>query len=295
LHHKVDAPPAARSRAILGPMSPPPTHSALLQFHDIHFSRGEKTILNNISWQVARSEIAAIIGPNGCGKSTLLRIASGYLWPQRGTVQLLGETFGQVPIAPIRARIGIVEATTVYPFDETMTAREVVVSGYYSALTLGYVHPERQHFEHADHLLQQVGLAAHAEQLYVTLSTGERLRTLLARALVRKPDLLLLDEPTAGLDLPARESILATLTRLHRASQAPPAMITITHHLEELLPDTANILLLSPTGSVVASGKPESILTDENLSRTFGVPVHISQQHGRYHATVNPTAWNELL
>ena len=137
--------------------------------------RRARPILTDISWQVMPGEIAAVLGANGCGKSTLLRIASGYLWPQRGTVQLFGGTYGEVPLAPLRARVGIVEATTVYPFDDTMTARDVAVSGYFSALTLGYVHPTAQQIGHAEILLAQVGLEKHRDQLYQTLSTGERL------------------------------------------------------------------------------------------------------------------------
>jgi iron complex transport system ATP-binding protein len=279
---------------------------SVLALHDIHFFRPGPTlddpprpILTDISWSVQPGEIAAILGANGCGKSTLLRIASGYLWPQRGTVQLLGQTLGDggVPLASLRARLGIVEATTVYPFDDDMTALDVAVSGYFSSLTLGYVHPTKEMFEHARHLLDQVGLAAQITQLYATLSTGQRLRTLLARSLVRKPDILLLDEPTAGLDLPARETLLATLQRLHKSSAesgTPPAIITITHHLEELLPHTSNILLLSPEGRAIAIGPPTQVLTDATLTAAYRVPIHVSHRHGRYAAHVNPQTWDQL-
>jgi len=266
----------------------------VLSLQNISFSRGERPILQNLSWQVAPGEIAAVLGPNGSGKSTLLRIASGYLWPQHGTVQLLGQTFGETPIAPLRAQVGIVEASTVYPFDKHMSARDVVVSGYFSALTIAYAHPTEEQIHHASHLLTRVGLTGRAAQPFATMSTGERLRTLLARSLVRKPALLLLDEPTAGLDLPARESILATLTRLHQSTENPPAMVTITHHLEELLPDTTNILLLAGDGSIRAQGTPQEVLTNENLSSAYGVPIQLSIQHNRYHAHVDPALWQDL-
>ena len=261
---------------------------------------GERVILNNITWAVGRSQVAAVLGPNGCGKSTLLRIAAGYLWPQRGRVRLLGQVFGETPLAPLRARVGIVEASTIYPFDEQMTAQDVVISGYFSALTLGYVHPTGEQVAHGEHLLGQVGLGEGGGQLYVTLSTGERLRCLLARALVRRPELLLLDEPTAGLDLPARETILATLSRLHGTGSAGgtkngPAMVTITHHLEELLPQTENVLLLSGAGKVVAAGAPEKVLTGENLSAAYGVAIEVERRNGRYMAHVDPATWEELL
>jgi len=268
----------------------------VLSLQNITFFREKRTILTDISWEVRPSEVAAILGPNGCGKSTLLRIASGYLWPQRGKVQLFGETFGESPLAPLRARVGIVEAMTVYPFDESMSARDVVVSGYFSTLTIGYRTPTRDQFAHAEHLLEQVGLLAMRDQVFYTMSTGERLRTLLARALVRKPGLLLLDEPTAGLDLPAREAALATLARLHRqAGDAAPATVTITHHLEELLPDICNILLLSARGTAVAQGAPADVLTDANLTEAYGIPIHVTHQNRRYAAHVDPRIWDELL
>ena len=121
----------------------------------ISFSRHQRPILTNISWQVLPGQIAAILGPNGSGKSTLLRLASGYLWPQTGTVQLLGETFGEAPIAPLRARIGIVEATTLYPFDEDLSAQDVVLTGYFSSLTLGFHRISRAQIVHGSHLLDQ--------------------------------------------------------------------------------------------------------------------------------------------
>ena len=299
----------------------------VLALDNIRFSRNRRPILQNISWSVLPGQIAAILGPNGSGKSTLLRLASGYLWPHSGTVQLLGQTLGTAPLAPLRARLGIVEATTLYPFDESMTARDIVASGYFSSLTLGFHKISRPRAAHAAHLLDQVGLRGRAAQLYATLSTGERLRCLLARALVRQPALLLLDEPTAGLDLPARESLLATLSRLHQqngtrsvsegragsshslnsshpTSQSPitnyqlprpPALITITHHLEELLPGTTNILLLSAAGCTIASGKPQDVLTNAHLTAAYGVPIHVLRRHGRYSAHVDPATWNELL
>jgi iron complex transport system ATP-binding protein len=288
----------------------------VLSLHNVCFSRSQRPILTDISWQVRPGQIAAILGPNGCGKSTLLRIIAGYLWPQSGRVQLLGETFGEVALAPLRARIGMVEATTVYPFDEHMTARDVVVSGYFSALTLGYLNPSAQQVAHGEHLLEQVGLSSHVDQLYATLATGERLRCLLARALVRKPEVLLLDEPTAGLDLPAREAALATLARLHRNGTRPPgkarrsrgagatcgggdplgpAMVTITHHLEELLPGTSNVLLLSQNGHIVARGAPEKVLTHRHMTTAFGVPIEVVQRHRRFYAHVDPATWSDFL
>ena len=271
---------------------------AVLEFEDVVFSRGEREILRNVSWAVKAGEIAAVIGGNGCGKSTLLRIGCGYLWPQRGRVRLLGKLLGEVAVAPLRAKIGLVEANAVYPFDDDMTALDVAVSGYFSALTLGYISPTAEQVEHGRHLLSQVGLGERAGQLYGTLSTGQRMRALIARALVGRPELLLLDEPTAALDLPAREAVLATLSRLHKAAGQggrAPAIVMVTHHLEELLPGTQNVLLLSAEGRVVAAGHPDAVLTDPALSEAYRVKVQVSRMNGRYHAHVDPGVWEEMI
>ena len=220
----------------------------------------------------------------------------GYLWPQSGSISLLGATLGESPLAALRARTGIVEATAVYPFDDDMTTLDVVCSGYFSALTLGYITPAAEQWDHAAHMLGQVALGGREKQLFATLSTGQRMRCLIARALVRKPELLLLDEPTAGLDLPAREAVLATLQKLSTGTTAvTPAIVIVTHHLEELLPHTANALLLDVSGRVIATGHPDSVFTDEKLSAAYGVRVHVSKRHGRFSAHVDPEAWKELL
>ena len=264
--------------------------SPLLQLHAIHFTRGARLILDNINWSLVPGQSAAILGPNGCGKSTLLRIIAGYLWATRGAVALFGHAFGEYPIKKLRARIGIVEATTLYPFDEKMSARDVVCSGFFSALTLGYVRPTAAQWKAAEAALDHVALPHHPHQPYITLSTGERMRCLIARALMRQPELLLFDEPTAGLDLPAREAVLATLARLRRRPK-PPATIIVTHHLEELLPDTTNVLLLASSGRVQASGVPAKALTNANLTAAYQWPIHVLRRNGRYHAHADPQDW----
>jgi iron complex transport system ATP-binding protein len=268
--------------------------AAVLRLEGVSFYRGERRILAPFSWGVEAQSTAAILGPNGCGKSTLLRLISGYLWPTKGTVELLGKTLGTYPVAKLRGELGIVEAVSVYPFDDEMTARDVVCSGHFSALTLHYVEPTAAQWAATDHALAQVGLAPFAGQAYVTMSTGQRLRALIARALVARPKLLLLDEPTNGLDLPSREAVLATLHQIARQPDRP-AMITITHHLEELLPETENVILLDGRGAVVKIGPAREVLTDANLSAAYDCPVQVSQRDGRYTAHVSPHAWSELL
>jgi len=262
----------------------------LLSLSAIAFSRGQRLILDNIHWSLAPGQSAAILGPNGCGKSTLLRIIAGYLWPSSGSVTVFNHTLGQYPLQKLRQRIGIVEATTLYPFDDQMTARDVVCSGFFAALTLGYVHPTAAQWQATAAALAHVGLPDRAGQPYNTLSTGQRMRCLIARALVRQPELLLFDEPTASLDLPGREAVLGALAHLRR-SPTPPATIMVTHHLEDLLPDTANILLLAATGRVQCSGPPQTVLQSAPLTAAFQWPIHVLKRHGRYHAHADPQAW----
>lgn len=273
---------------------------AVLALSQVCFFREDRPILTNLSWSVNPGQLAAVVGPNGCGKSTLMRLISGYLWPTSGQIQLLGHTLGEYPTAKLRARIGLVEAQTVYPFDDEMTALDIVCSGYFGTLTLGYVQPPEptpEQWAHARLCLNQVALSKCTDQLYSTLSTGQRMRVLIARALVRKPELVLFDEPTAGLDLPAREAVLATLLRLHQSHQysVPPAIIIVTHHLDELLPGTDNVLLLNAQGQTQATGHPREVLTNTQMSTAFNWPIHVQNNDGRYHAHVDPQSWNELL
>ncbi len=266
----------------------------LLALNNIRFQRAERVILDHLHWSVFPKQIAAVVGPNGCGKSTLLRLIAGYLWPAAGSVALLGHTLGEFPLATLRQRISIVEASSIYPFDDDMTALDVVCSGFFSALSIHYNSPTDEQWQRSQQTLAAVMLGDCSGQPYGTLSTGQRMRVLIARALVRQPELILLDEPTAGLDLPARETVLATLRRLHDTPSCP-GIVIVTHHLEELLPDTSNVLLLDPRGSTIAQGHPDDVLTNDHLSEAFRCPIHVLKTHGRYHAHVDPQTWSDLV
>ena len=255
--------------------------------------RSNRWILKNITWQVPAKSCAAILGPNGSGKSTLARILSAYLWPSEGDVRVLGEHFGDCDMPALRSQIKMVQPAGPYDVDASLTASEVVLTGFFNSIGL-YHTPTPAMQTEAHRLLRQVGLHEHTSQLYETLSSGERVRALIARALVQKPKLLILDEPTAGLDLLAREQILATIQSLFDQPHDPPTTILITHHIEELPPATSSLLLLSE-GKIAAVGRPDQVLTPSILSKLYNCPVQVRQSAGRFYLEVHPDAWRDLL
>ncbi|MGE5608166.1 MAG: ABC transporter ATP-binding protein [Bacillota bacterium] len=255
--------------------------------------RRDRWILRNLSWRVRQGTCAAILGPNGSGKSTLARILACHLWPTEGDCTILGQRFGEADLPALRQSIRLLQPAGPYDIDSELTAREVVTTGYFGTLAL-YETPTESMLAEADRMLAQVGLASVADHTYATLSNGERLRSLVARALIQKPRLLLLDEPTAGLDLLAREQILATVQALFDNNGNPPTVILITHHVEELPPATSQVLVLS-NGQPITAGPPSEVFTPEILSQAYNCPVHVRHSNGRFYLEVNPTAWTNLI
>jgi iron complex transport system ATP-binding protein len=256
--------------------------------------RDSRWILRNVEWRVPTGDCVAVLGPNGSGKSTLTRVIGCHLWPSAGNVRILGTAFGGGDLSAVRQQIRLVQAAGPYDVETELTAIEVVYTGFFSTLGLYHV-PNDDQRALAEALLASVGLSRVASHTYATLSSGERVRALIARALAAKPKLLLLDEPTAGLDLLAREQVLATVNQLHasRASDRPTIVMN-THHIEELPPSVSQILLLS-NGEVDAQGSPDQVLKSETLSKVYGVPLTVDQRHGRYYVHVPPTSWEGLL
>ncbi|MDB5354809.1 MAG: ABC-type molybdenum transport system, ATPase component/photorepair protein PhrA [Phycisphaerales bacterium] len=257
-------------------------------------ARSDRWILRDINWTVPTGACAAILGPNGSGKSTLTKIIAGHLWPTTGDVRVLGEHFGEVDLHELRRGLRLVTSTSPVELDPDLTAHEVALTGFFGTLGL-YEDVTPQMREEATEILNRVGLHSVADHRYTTLSSGERMRCLLARALVIRPRLLLLDEPTAGLDLLAREQILAAVQGLTTTEGAErPTVLMITHHLEELPPATSHILLLD-NGRAAAMGPPEEVLTPGTLSPVYHCPMEITRLGGRFYAQVHPEAWEGIL
>jgi len=239
-------------------------------------------LLRSIDWRVATGEHWALLGPNGAGKTTLLRIAAARSYPSTGHAAVLGAELGRTPVAALHERIGYVESKLGRRFASTSLAIDVVRSGATGTLVVRA--DDDESLRRAHELLDLLAVAHVAERAFGDCSEGERMRVLIARALIADPELLLLDEPTAGLDLPGREFLLGALERL--AAERPQLTSAIVvHHVEDVPPSTTHALLLAD-GAVVASGAVEETLTGDALSRCFGLPLQVSRIGGRFAATL---------
>jgi iron complex transport system ATP-binding protein len=265
--------------------------TAVLELEDIRvWTAAGAHLLRGISWTVRAGEHWALLGPNGAGKSTLLSIAGGMRFPSAGEVALLGGRFGQVEIRRLRAKVGVVDPAL--RLLDRLTVEEIVLTGATGSLRpLPGAYGPAEH-ERALGLMELVGIGALAEREIRTCSQGERQRVRLARALMPAPRLLLLDEPASGLDLPAREALLAALEGLARA-EPQLATILVSHHLEELPRTTSHALLLSE-GAVVAIGPGAEVLVSLHVSECFGIDVGVGFEDGRWTAKAAP-GWRQAV
>ena len=243
------------------------------------------TLLAGVDWIVEEGQRWAVLGPNGAGKTTLLAVAGASLLPTLGSVTLLGQRFGEVDLGELRTRVGLSSAGLSDRVPPHERAVDVVVTAAYGVIGRWASGYDPADVARASELLSRVGLRAFAARRYGSLSEGERKRVLLARALMTDPELLLLDEPAAGLDLGAREALLRLLTRL-MAGGAPPTVL-VTHHVEEIPVGTTHALLLS-RGRVAEQGPIGSVLTGPLLSQAFGIPLEVTGSAGRWTARSGP-------
>jgi iron complex transport system ATP-binding protein len=223
-----------------------------------------------------------ILGPNGAGKTTLLNLVSAGMHPTRGVVHVLGERLGRVDVFELRTRIGLASVAVHDRIPPEETALDVVMTAAWSVVGRYRERYDPQDERRARALLDQFGVDGLADRVYGTLSEGERKRVQIARALMTDPELLLLDEPAAGLDLGGREDLVRRLSELAQAPDAP-AIVLVTHHVEEIPPGFTHALLLRD-GSVVAAGLLADTITSEHLSKTFGLPLKVAYTEGRFTA-----------
>ncbi|WP_019930271.1 ABC transporter ATP-binding protein [Nocardia sp. BMG111209] len=261
---------------------PQPDPDLLIDFNEVTVRRSGHTLVGPVTWQVELDERWVVLGPNGAGKTSLLRMAAAEMYPTSGVAMLLGEKLGRVDINELRPRIGLSSAAVAarVPLDEKVS--DLVVSAGYAVLGRWRERYDDVDLDRAVDMLESLGAEHLSDRAYGTLSEGERKRVLIARALMTDPELLLLDEPAAGLDLGGREELVEKLGDL-AADPDSPATVLVTHHVEEIPPGFTHGLLLKE-GSVVAQGLLEDVLTAENLSEAFHQSIALNRIDGRYFA-----------
>ena len=248
--------------------------------------RGDTTLLHDVQWRVERGEHWVILGANGSGKTSLLSALTGYLMPTEGEISLLNETYGRSDWRELRKQIGLVSSSIRQMMADEEPAQETVASGKYAMIQFwGRITAAEKN--QARRLLRQVGCLPLAGRPWQVLSQGERQRVLIARALMARPKVLILDEPCAGLDPAAREHFLGFLEQLGRRKNGP-TLILVTHHVEEITPVFSRVLLLKD-GAVLAAGPKESVLHSKNLSSVFRAPMTLSRRDGRYALSLRVT------
>ena len=252
----------------------------VLDLDGVELLRDGRAILQGITWRVRRGERWVVLGPNGSGKTSLCRVASLYTHPSRGRVAVLGQRLGRTDVRALRAKLGVTSHAVADMMRPGLRTADVVVTGKYAALAPWWHDYSDADRRRAAALLARFGCGHLSEARFGTLSAGERQRVLLARTLMSDPSLLLLDEPTAGLDLAGREQLVAHLAGMATAGDAI-AIVLVTHHVDEIPPGFTHVLLLS-AGCVVARGPLDETLTADRLSECFGVALKLERRNGRW-------------
>ncbi|YAL81868.1 ABC transporter ATP-binding protein [Dermacoccaceae bacterium W4C1] len=256
--------------------------SDVLALAGVSVRRGGRALLDEVTWEIEEGERWVVLGPNGAGKTTLLQLAAGRIHPSAGVAGVLGEVLGAVDVFELRPRIGLASASVAQRIPDGERVLDVVVTASY-----GVVGRWRENYDDLDHgraqeLLTALGVGELADRRFGTLSEGERKRVQIARALMTDPELMLLDEPAAGLDLGGREDLVRRLSELAQ-DVAAPALVLVTHHVEEIPPGFTDVLMLRE-GKVVTAGPIEMCLTAQNLSETFGMPLELDRHGERWSA-----------
>jgi iron complex transport system ATP-binding protein len=263
------------------------THAPVLAFRGVTlcFDPG-RPVLAGVDWQVGPGERWVVLGANGSGKTSLLRLAGGWVFPTSGTVDVLGHRLGRVDVRALRRRLGYASGALTSMLRPGVTGVEAVMAAKHAALETWWHTYDDDDRARARSLLERMGCGHLADRPVTTASDGERQRVQLARTLMVDPDLLLLDEPTAGLDLGGREALVGRLAALAATPDAPPTVL-VTHHTEEIPPGFTHALLLRG-GTVMASGPLDETLTSAALSKCFDTPVTLERRAGRFIALAQP-------
>lgn len=256
--------------------------SSALEFTDVVVRREGRNIIDHVTWQVDDDQRWVILGPNGAGKTTLLQLADTLMHPTSGTVTVLGETLGRTDVFELRPRIGFASSAMAKRLPREETVLNTVLTAAYSVLGRWNESYEDIDERRALRVLGDWRLEHLADRTFGTLSDGEQKRVQIARAVMTDPELLLLDEPTASLDLGSREELLALLSG-YASAPSTPAMLMVTHHVEEIPVGFTHVLLMRE-GRIVAAGPVAETLTADALSETFGMPIALTSEDGRYAA-----------
>lgn len=258
------------------------TDPTALSLRNVTLVREGRAILDDITWNVATDERWVVLGRNGCGKSTLMKIASLYLHPSSGELEVFGEKLGRTDVRSLRKRIGVASSGMADQLRSDLIAADVVMTAKHAALEPWWHTYDDADRQRARECLDRMEIGQLADRSFATLSSGERQRVLLARTLMPEPGLLLLDEPTAGLDLAGREDLVRSLGVL-AAGVDTPATVLVTHHVEEIPEGFTHVLMLRE-GRVLVAGVLADVLNEENLSQCFGMPLGLEHRHGRWWA-----------
>lgn len=256
--------------------------TAVVELAGVSIVRGGALLLDDINWSVDEADRWVVIGPNGAGKTTMLQILAAQMHPTTGVVGLLGEVLGAIDVFELRPRIGLTSAALADRLPRSERVADVVVSASYAVLGRWREQYEELDHQRAKELLTELGIGQLSDRTFGTLSEGERKRVQIARALMTDPELMLLDEPAAGLDLTGREHLVRSLSSIATA-EGSPAMVLVTHHVEEIPPGFTHAMLLKQ-GRIVSAGPIDQALTAQTLSDTFDLALSLDNQDGRYFA-----------
>lgn len=260
--------------------------TTVFRLESVSVLRSGKLLLEDINWTVREGQHWVVIGPNGAGKTTLMKLLSTQAHPTTGTVEILGETLGKVDVFELRPRIGLTSTTVAEMVPPAESVKNVILSAAHAVTGRWREDYDEMDNARARAMLEELGIAHLSRRTFGTLSEGEKKRVLIARALMTDPEVLLLDEPAAGLDLGAREDLVAALEAI-TSDEFGPAVVMVSHHVEDIASGFTHVLLLGKA-KVVASGPIEQTLTSDNLSAAFGQRLEVNHENGRFSARRAP-------